>query len=148
MKFNEKQKKLLKIYATIIFAVVLVLVLNTLFNKNRQVKKYVGTWTIGYKFYEDNNIDLDYTFTQTLKLNKDMTFSTEEKTEPEKGLKSFVSGEYEIDGNKIILTYNQYSKKKTDTLIFNDGKLCTELSCDHYYTQDKKTTYFDIKPES
>ena len=144
MKLNKKQKNIMKVGATILFSISLILILNIVFNKNK-TKEYVGVWFIGYKYYKDSSKnELAYELTQELHLVNDNTFYTKViSTDETKNGKS-VFGTYKIDGNEITLTYNNNESKKTEKVILNNNKLCLSKECVRYYTKDKLEVYFDM----
>lgn len=146
MKVNKKQKTIMKICGTILFAVALILILDQIFNGNKNIidKKYTGVWMIGYKFYSgETEEDLLHTFEQELHLNKDGTFYTKEVTK-EINNGSYVSGTYEASNNKLTLTFEQNGENVTNILILKDNKLCTTVSCEKYYTKDKIEKHFSM----
>ena len=141
MKFNKKQKKIMRFGAIVLFCVALILILDEVFNK--KIENYVGTWLIGYKFYEGSTDDkMIYMFIQEMHLNNDNTFYTYEKLK-ETGNESAVSGTYEVDGDTIILKYNQNGQDRTTNLYMKKGKLCLDTSCKKYYSKDKIDKYIE-----
>jgi hypothetical protein len=145
-KINKRQKLILKVAATCLFAIALILILDLVFNgsKSKISNKYVGTWEIGYAFYEGETEDnLLYTFVQELHLLKDGTFYTKEiKTLDDDTESNYVSGTYETSNNKVTLNYEQSGEKKSNILTLNDNRLCLDTSCNTYYTLDKIEGYF------
>ena len=146
-KINDKQRIIMRIFGTFLFALALILILDLVFNgsKTKIDRKYVGTWVIGYKFYSgETDENLLYTFVQELHLEKDGTFYTKEITEPNNGNDNYVSGTFEEIDGKLVLNYTQSGTKKTNTVIFKNDKLCTSISCNRYYTKNKVSKYFDM----
>ena len=146
MKINKKQKTIMRIFGTILFAIALIMTLDLMFNgsKKKVDQKYVGTWMIGYKFYSGKTEDnLLYSFEQELHLLKDGTFYTKEVTKKVES-SSYVSGTYETSDDKITLKFEQNGKNVTNILILNEDKLCTDVSCKQYYTKDKIEKYFSM----
>ena len=145
MKFNKKQKKIMRVFATILFCVVLVLLLKMLFFDRNKPKEYVGVWLIGYKYYKDSSkSELSYELTSELHLLNDNTFYTKVISTDESKNGTQVSGTYKVDGNEIILTYDNNGKKRVEKVYMNGKKLCLSKECVRYYTKDSLEVYFDM----
>lgn len=146
MKINKKQKLIMKIFGTFLFALALVLILDLAFGISKKINKdYVGNWKIGYKFYESKTEkNLLYTFEQELHLLKDGTFYTKEVTTPDNGSNNYVSGTYTVFENKVTLVYDQNGKEKTNILILKDNKLCLTTTCEKYYSLNKVEKYYPM----
>lgn len=146
MKINDKQRKIMRLCGTFLFAIALILTLDLLFNKTSRIdEKYIGVWMIGYKFYsgEDDSDEL-YTFVQELYLQKNGTFYTKSITTPVNRSDNSVSGSYEVGTDRITLTFMQNGEEKTNILMINADQLCTTFDCERYYTKDKVEQYFPM----
>ena len=142
-KINKKQKNIMRLCGAFLFAVALILSLNLIFNKNKVDSKFVGTWYMGYKYYKGETEDSKmFEFVQEIYLFNDGTFYSKGMKNNVEHEANSVSGTYKIDGDSVILTFED--AKKTKTLNYKDGKLCATSSCNRYYTKDKLEEYFSI----
>ncbi|MBE6161372.1 MAG: hypothetical protein E7158_04050 [Firmicutes bacterium] len=146
MKFNKKQKKIMRLGATVLFCIALVLLLDMILNKDDN-NKFIGTWYMGYEIYDKETGELKNKIVEELVILKDGTFYTNEKMNGEKTNTS-VSGSYKINNSEIVLKYNQLNKDKSNTLHIENSKLCMNSNCNKYYTKDKLEKYFGIRSSS
>ena len=151
MKFNKKQRKIMRLGATVLFCVVLISLLKIVFfNRNSEkTESYVGVWMIGYKYYSDaTKENLLYELTSELHLLRDKTFYTKNASTDESKDGTAVKGTYKVDGNEITLTYDNNGKERIEKIYIDGNKLCLSKECVRYYTKDKLEVYFDIAVKS
>ena len=145
MKFNKKQRTIMRVGATVLFCIALILILNEVFNKKNKTEEYIGVWIIGYKYYKDSSkSELSYELTSELHLLKDKTFYTKVISTDESKNGVQVSGTYKVDGNEITLTYDNNGKNRVEKAYLNGDKLCLSKECVRYYTKDELKVYFDM----
>ena len=144
MKFNKKQKKIMRGGALVLFSISLILILKLAFNidVNNNENEYVGTWYVGYKFYEGETKDkMLSAFSQKMTLFSNNTFEVKE-IEGIEGTDTSVSGTYEINNNEITLKYKQQGDEQKTTYYFKGNKMCMDNKCERYYLKDK-LEYFE-----
>ena len=146
MKFNKKQKKIMRFMATILFSIALILILKLAFNVEFDVDNnspYNGTWYIGYKYYEGNDTSkLVYVYSRKLNLFSNNKFSVEE-AESYVTNDQIYNGTYKISDDKLELNYEVDGKKLKEIYYLIDDKICVERICDKYYTKNKLDKYFE-----
>ena len=144
MKFNNKQKKIMRGGALILFSIALALILKLLFNVNTVEKgEYDGQWYIGYKYYEGNTTDkLVYVYTRKIHLFSDNTFYIEQE-KSYKASDEIINGNYKIEDDVIVLKYTLNGESKEEKYYLSDNKICLDRSCSKYYTKDKIEQYIE-----
>lgn len=141
MKFNNKQRRIMRFGATALFCIILVLILDVLFNKTDESDNdYVGNWYIGYDVRNKETKETEKQIKKELVISNDGSFYTEEKKDNK--VIASVSGTYRLLDDSIILNY--YGKEKKLELFLIDGKLCMNKKCTAFFTKDKLENYFVI----
>ncbi len=142
-KINKKQKKIMRVFGTLLFAIALILTLDLVFNHKKEIdKKYIGTWFIAYEFTDsEDDSKVVKTYTQELHLSKDGTFYTIGLTNEEEDGTS-ATGTYSVDNDEIDLVFYRNSVKNNSHLYYKDNKLCNTADCKTFYTKDKLENYF------
>ena len=149
IKFNKKQKKIMRFGAVVLFSVALILALSILFKKEDNSADFIGEWMIGYNIYEEGTNNLLSKIVQKLHIVNGGTFYTDVDGENSQKVASPVSGTYTVNEDKIILTFEQLGKKTTKTLYLNkDNRLCIDNNCKQYYEKGGVQVYYNFTQKS